>query len=273
MNALQQRYLDLLKNVLTDYHRMRAFEFQPWKAQSWKTKLLSLVDSAVSRFGYNIRRRVAVRKDDRMNGRDWPAEAESMIGIKRLKNIEDCIRDVIANGVEGDLIETGVWRGGATIYMKAVLQTLGDAERIVWVADSFEGLPPPDAEKYPLDAHCDLSELSELAISMEEVKANFEKYGLLDERVKFLKGWFKDTLPNAPFQKLCLARLDGDLYESTMDSLKNLYPKLSPGGYCIIDDWGIGPGAKQAVLDYCAQHSHKIDVQDIDGAGVFWKKI
>lgn len=272
MNPLQQRYLNLLKNVLTDYHRMKAFEYRPLAPKTLKTKALSVLDSALSLKGYTIRRKIAVNRDDRLHGRDWPAEAESMIGLKRMQNIEDCIHDVISKGVEGDLIETGVWRGGATIFMKAVLVTLGDTGRTVWVADSFEGLPPPDTEKYPLDAGCDLSEIQELAIGVEEVKANFEKYGLLDERVKFLKGWFKDTLPTAPIEKLCLARLDGDLYESTMDALKNLHPKISPGGYCIVDDWGIGPGAKQAVLDYFAEHGIKDEIRDIDGSGVYWKK-
>ena len=66
---------------------------------------------------------------------------------------------------------------------------------------------------------------------LETVKANFEKYGLLDAQVVFLKGWFKDTLPAAPIGKLAVMRLDGDMYESTMDALKSLYPELSPGGY------------------------------------------
>jgi predicted O-methyltransferase YrrM len=79
-----------------------------------------------------------------------------------------------------------------------------------------------------------------LAVSREDVERNFAKYGLLDDRVVFLQGWFKDTLPSAPIGKIALLRLDGDMYESTMDALQNLYPKLSPGGYCIIDDF-FGP--------------------------------
>jgi hypothetical protein len=84
---------------------------------------------------------------------------------------------------------------------------------------------------------------------MEEVKKNFEKYNLLDNNVKFLKGWFKDTLPSAPIESLAILRLDGDLYESTMDGLINLYSKLSKGGFIIIDDWGAFPACKQAVKD------------------------
>ncbi len=85
-------------------------------------------------------------------GRDWPARADSMIGLRRMDNIQDCIETVIRDDVPGDLIETGVWRGGATIFMRGVLKAYEDTTRTVWVADSFEGLPPPDPARYPADA-------------------------------------------------------------------------------------------------------------------------
>ena len=142
------------------------------------------------------------------------------------------------------------WRGGATIFMRAVLKAYGVTDRYVWVADSFEGLPPPETGKYPHDAGDRLHEARELAVSLEEVKANFERYGLLDDQVRFLKGWFRDTLPAAPIERLAVLRLDGDMYESTMDTLVNLYPKLSEGGYAIVDDYGAIPACRQAVNDY-----------------------
>ena len=77
-----------------------------------------------------------------------------------------------------------------------------------------------------------------LAVGLDEVRRNFEAYGMLDDQVKFLKGWFKDTLPNAPVRTISVLRLDGDYYESTRDALSNLYDKVSPGGYLIIDDYG-----------------------------------
>src|SRR4029077_16031980 len=103
----------------------------------------------------------------------------------------------------------------------------GVADRTIWVADSFEGLPPPNADEFPVDASEDLSQYEFLAVGLEQVKANFARYGLLDEQVQFLQGWFKDTLPGAPVQQLALLRLDGDYYEPTIQILESLYHKVS----------------------------------------------
>jgi hypothetical protein len=169
--------------------------------------------------------------------------AISMLPLARFDNIETCVVDVIRRGVPGDLIETGVWRGGATIFMGAILKTYGVADRTVWVADSFEGLPEPDAAKFPLEARAHKGPMMtkgyrHFAAGLEDVQRNFRAYGMLDGQVRFLKGWFKDTLPTAPIERLAVMRLDGDYYESTMDGLVNLYDKLSVGGYAIIDDYG-----------------------------------
>jgi hypothetical protein len=207
----------------------------------------------------------------REEGRDWPLNAHTMIGLKRLNNIQSCVEDVIANDVPGDLIETGVWRGGATIFMRAILEAYGVRDRRVWVADSFEGMPPPDPEKYPHDARFEHF-ASELAVSLQQVKDNFERYGLLDGQVRFLKGWFRDTLPTAPIEKLSVVRLDGDWYESTMDGLVNLYPKLSVGGYLIVDDYGCVPACRQAVHDYRDAHGITDKIHSVDWTGVFWQR-
>ena len=208
----------------------------------------------------------------RVEGRDWPAQAHTMIGFQRLQQLQFCVEDVLARGVPGDLMETGVWRGGAAILMRGVLKAHGVTDRLVWAADSFEGLPPPSADKYPLDAGHDFTRFKVLAVSLEEVRENFARYDLLDEQVRFLKGWFRDTLPQAPVERLAVLRLDGDLYESTIDALTHLYPKLAAGGYCIIDDFGDISACRQAVLDYRAQHGIIDEIQRIDWSGVYWKK-
>lgn len=208
----------------------------------------------------------------RAEGRDWPAHAHTMIGLKRLDSLQSCVEDVLARGVPGDLIETGVWRGGAAIFMRAVLKAHGVTDRRVWAADSFEGLPAPDPAKYPADAGDRLHEFKELAVPLEEVKANFARYGLLDEQVRFLKGWFRDALPRAPIDRLALIRLDGDMYESTTDALASLYPKLSEGGYLIVDDYGCYASCRQAVHDYRAAHAVADEIREIDWTGVYWQK-
>jgi len=208
----------------------------------------------------------------RENGDDHPVNAHTMVGMKRLNNIHMCLEDVIRNGIPGDCIETGVWRGGSTILMAAILKAHQDKTRRVWVADSFQGLPPPNPGKYPQDTGLDLSTIPYLAVSLETVQSNFSKYGLLDNQVVFLKGFFKDTLPRAPIKQIALLRLDGDLYESTMDALVSLYPKLSIGGYVIIDDFGAIGACAQAVHDYRQKQGILDGMIPIDSTGVYWQK-
>jgi hypothetical protein len=203
-------------------------------------------------------------------GRDVPSQAHSMIGLRRMDNLQACIEQALADGVPGDLIETGVWRGGAAIFMRGVLRAHEVDDRAVWVADSFEGLPVSDLERYPLDQEW-ASSAGRLAVPVETVQANFARYGLLDAQVRFLKGWFKDTLPGAPIERLAVLRLDGDLYESTWDALTALYPKLSPGGFVIVDDYYF-QSCRQAVEDFRRQHGIGEPIQDIDGLGAYWRR-
>jgi len=188
-----------------------------------------------------------------------------------LNNIQFCIEQVVQNNIPDDFIETGVWRGGACIFAKALFEVY-QQERKVWVADSFAGLPKPNTELYPEDEGDDLFSIEQLRVSEDQVRENFERFGLLDDRVEFLKGWFKDTLPKAPIEQLCVVRLDGDMYESTMDGLKHLYPKLSAGGFLIVDDYGVIPACKKAVHAYRDQHGITEEIIDIDGSGHYWQK-
>ena len=209
-------YLDLLKRSLTN----TIFSDEPDANQESSPRY---VEAAITHY---------------QNG-----PAVSMLPLVRLDNLQKCILDVVAHDIPGDLVETGVWRGGATIFMSAVLKVMGVTDRLVWAADSFEGLPEPDAEKYPLEAKAFSSAAmttyyKHLAVGLDEVKRNFEAYGMLDDQVRFLKGWFKDTLPLAPMETIAVLRLDGDYYESTCDALTNLYDKVSVGGYVVVDDYG-----------------------------------
>jgi O-methyltransferase len=196
--------------------------------------------------------------------------AHSMIGRKRMDNLEFCLREVIKNNIPGDVIECGVWKGGATIFMKGVLDAFGVEDRNVWVADSFEGLPEPSHPKTKVNVS--KKKVPSLAISLEEVKRNFEKYELLDEKVCLLIGWFKDTLPNVATEQFSLIRLDGDLYESSMDALNALYHKLAPGGFLIVDDYGAIDECRLAVDEFRAANQIKEKIQHIDWTGVFWRK-
>ena len=203
-------------------------------------------------------------------GEDWPIRAATMIGLTRLRHLGKLVREVVENQVPGDLIETGVWRGGSCIYMRALLAVLGVNDRRVWVADSFMGLPKPDPVAYPADANDILHAVKFLKVSLDEVKANFAKFNMLDDRVEFLEGWFKDTLPTAPIAKLAILRLDGDMYESTMNALDALYAKVSPGGFVIVDDYAL-PTCKKAIHDFRDRHKIQQPLEPIDNMAVFWR--
>jgi hypothetical protein len=222
----------------------------------------------------------------RLEGRDWPSAARTMIGLRRLTNIQLLVERIIADGVPGDLLEAGVARGGAAMFMRAVLRACGCRDRVVWVADSFAGFPssPRDAgQDSPL-----LRQVNALrdgdpgpaapmyqqflhGTSLPEVRASFERYGLLDEQVRFLPGWFADTLPG-PVGRLALLRLDADLYGSTYDALRALYPRVAPGGYVVVDDYRVIEECRRAVQDYLAGTGAAPDLVEIDYSAVFWRK-
>ena len=207
----------------------------------------------------------------RSSGRDWPEKALTMIGRVRLKSLRSCCEDVLQRNIPGDFVETGIC-AGACIMMAAVLAAHSVSNRTVWGFDSFEGLPPPDEAAYPHDQGDVLHHYRELAVSLEEVTENFRRLGLLSNQVRLVKGWFRETVPIAPVETIAVLRLDGDLYESTIQVLGAFYPRLAPGGYCIIDDFGSHHGCERAVADYRGDHNITEALVDIDGLGVLWQK-
>jgi O-methyltransferase/8-demethyl-8-(2,3-dimethoxy-alpha-L-rhamnosyl)tetracenomycin-C 4'-O-methyltransferase len=156
--------------------------------------------------------------------------------------------------------------------MRGVLAANAITSRNVYVADSFKGLPAPRPDRFSHDEGLNFHVYKELGVSVEEVKQNFSSYGLLDNQVVFVEGWFQDTLPTLEVESFSLIRLDGDLYESTDVALQNLYPRLSPGGFVIIDDYGAVSACKAAVLDYRKRMGIEAPIQVIDWTGIWWQK-
>ena len=194
----------------------------------------------------------------------------SMLGEHKLDTLRFCIETCLAEGIEGDLIETGVWKGGATIYMAGVLKAYGENARKVFVADSFAGLPPPDEARWPQDKGDTHHTREHLAISLAQVRDNFKSFDLLAGNVIFVQGFFEDSLKTAPIDKLAVLRLDGDMYGSTMTVLQQLYHKLEVGGFLILDDWLL-KGAREALLDFRAAMGIGEEMYE-DFSGVFWRK-
>jgi O-methyltransferase len=206
----------------------------------------------------------------------WEGDALTMCSPTHLDNTQFCIEDCLERGVPGDLIECGVWRGGMSIFMRGVLAAHGVTDRKVWVADSFQGLPTPPANSVDevMYNFPQVVDVERFRVDLTKVKGNFARYGLLDEQVNFLPGWFNETLPTAPIEQLAVLRLDGDYYTSTWETLESLYPKLSPGGYVIIDDWGLGDlcGEQEAVLDYRREHRITDEILPVDYHTAYWRK-
>ena len=235
MNEISNLYIDLLKKALIDY--------------------IDLNNDG---------------NHDKIEGKGlWPTDnSKTMIGLVGLNNLEYCINIIIKDNIDGDFLEAGVWRGGASIFMKA-LSTIFNTNKKIFVADSFDGFPK-ESNHDNINFWQNVDD--KIKVSLETVKDNFTKYNLLDDNVIFLKGFFKDTLYTDEIKKLSLLRLDGDLYSSTMDTLDSLYPKLEDGGFVIIDDYNALDCAKSAVHDYRIRNNITEKIIMVGWSCAYWRK-
>jgi O-methyltransferase len=271
---LRDRYLTLLQRSLTRFQMDAETSYTPIEGVGHVVlgPVIQGVQRLLRTWSHAIVKYGPPDNDVREDGRDWPMSAETMVGMKRLSNLRECLEQIFTDHVPGDVLEAGVWRGGSSIFMRGVIVAYGETDRRSWVADSFAGLPKTEPGRYPSDKGLDLFKYDQLSVSLENVKANFAKYNLLDDSVHFLKGWFEDTLPTAPIDQLALLRLDGDLYSSTIQTLDALYDKVSDGGYLVVDDYGSIPACKQATNDFRARRGIEDEIHVIDWAGVYWRK-
>lgn len=204
-------------------------------------------------------------------GDDWATTALTMIDAQRMVQLQQAAETVLREAVPGDFLEAGAWRGGACILMRAVLAAWGDDERRVWVADSFAGMPALEPGKAPT-AVDKLRDAAGFAVSADEVRANFARYDLLDDRVVLLEGWFRDTLAGDAIGPLAILRIDAVLWESTKDALEALYDKVVPGGYVIVDDFGVFAGCRAAVNEFRRDRAIDEPIEWIDDSGIYWRR-
>ncbi|MFL6447497.1 MAG: TylF/MycF/NovP-related O-methyltransferase [Bryobacteraceae bacterium] len=267
----EELYLDLLKKVLTRAVIASDVERHTIAALGPKSRLIHRFNRFAVRHNLEAVRLVKTTPEDYLESGHEAGHrmesAETMLGLRQLQHMENCIVDVLRSGIPGDLLEAGVWRGGMTIFMRGVLRAYGVSDRRVWVADSFEGLPEPeDGQEYVGWNEGDM------AVPLERVRENFERYGLLDDQVRFLPGFFSNTLPQAPIEKLAILRVDADLHSSTLDVLNNLYARLSPGGYAIFDDYHNLPDCKRAIHEFRTAHGITEEIKSIDTRAVYWRR-
>jgi hypothetical protein len=207
--------------------------------------------------------------EHRLNGWDWPSGAPSMIGWRRMRHLRNECERVIRECVPGDFLEAGVWRGGAVMMMRAVLKAHGGTDRRVIAADTFAGLPNGGD---PRDTAAHLRDVAAFAVPLDDVKAAFHRYGLLDDLVVFVEGDFATTLRNAPTDRLAILRLDGDTYSSARAGLDALYDKLSTGGSVIVDDYFLFRDYRRAIDEFRAEREILDPIVRIDMYGGYWIK-
>ncbi len=255
-------YLDLLKRNLARWGEVKIVPL------SDKGFLRHTLRNAFALRGLEICQIKSFIAELRETGRDWP-DGPTVIGMRRLDNIHRCIETALRDEVPGDIVDAGLWRGGASILMRAVLAALGDTGRTVWCADLCWDSATPDRSPdgrtpYPLVPY--------RTPPLAAVKANFQKYSMLDGRVKFVIGDFNDTLKAAPIRDIAVLRLDVDTYEATRDVLTLLYAKVAPSGFVIVNDYGrVSGGARRAVDEFRDANDIRAAVVDIDGSGAYWR--
>jgi hypothetical protein len=256
--SLRRSYLDLLKLAICD-----------------------LVGAGTRTISWTGDRRVFSRELEgehqlqwRAAGRDWPVNALTMVGLRRLDDLQRCVESVVADGVEGDLVEAGAWRGGSSILMRATLDSLGAHERTVWVADSFQGFPAPEVDGDPEDKALEeeMNSAHEyLSAPLETVREHFARFGCA-EGVRFIPGFFEDTMPQLHGESWAVIRLDGDSYKATRVTLEALYPRLAVGGYVVLDDYCFLPASQRAVDDFRREHGIVEPIEEIDWNGARWRR-
>ena len=205
----------------------------------------------------------------------------TMAGYKRLANAYDLAQDIENNGVKGSFVEFGVWKGGISGAMAKVADSRG-SKRIVWLFDSFEGLPEPTdkdggvAQEYAEDKATGKFESIKRCVGpLEDVQhLLFSVLRLQKENIKVEKGWFQETLPlvKTELGPIAILRLDADWYESTKYLLEELYDQVVSGGYIIIDDYGHWEGCKKAVDEFMEKRNIKTELIRIDYTGVYFQK-
>ena len=199
-------------------------------------------------------------------------QVETMTSSERVEGLHTALQSGHENKIAGDFVECGIWKGGNIVIAKKFLDSVNNIKKF-FCYDTFEGMTEPgefDGEK----AHKTWQGKSKCEAGMEEVIAVFKFHDLLDDRIKFIKGDVRKTLldkNNLP-DSICILRLDTDFYDSTLIELELLYPRLSSGGYLIVDDYGHWHGSRRAVNDYFGEQFVQTNFKKLDYTGIMLQK-
>lgn len=196
-------------------------------------------------------------------------EPYTMTSTERIHALIHAVRHIVQNGIPGDMVECGVWKGGSVMAMALTLLQLGERDRAIYLFDTFSGMTAPsdrDVDYEGQQAGVILDSVRCEAPQQEVENAVFST-GYAREKVHFVRGRVEETIPAHAPESIALLRLDTDWYESTQHELFHLFPRLVRGGVIIIDDYGHWRGARQAVDEYIAQNEVPLFLHRIDYTG------
>jgi O-methyltransferase len=270
---IEKDYIDLLKSALmgclenTCYNEVGAGKKSGIK-KAFQTILKFLIpkNTKLIRLSQGSKEERQMRSDSTFN-------AYTLVGYKRLQFLEESVKEIAHKKIDGDILEAGLWRGGASIFIKKMMDIVGLNNQL-YCADSFEGMPKPKL-KTDLDSlNGDYSKIDFYTVGLEKVIENFKNFNALDSQVHFVKGWFSETMPllREKIKKISLLRVDCDLYESTLDVLVNMYDKVSEGGFVYIDDYYGWEGCRKAVDEFRLARSIDQALVTVDRDSVYWNK-
>jgi O-methyltransferase len=201
----------------------------------------------------------------------------TMTSVDRQIALIQAVRQLVRRGVEGCLVECGVWRGGSSMAAALTLAQEGDTSRELYLFDTFEGMTNPQTVDRSVDGasaqtllerDSDKSTSVWAVAAIEDVRHNMLSTGYPKHLMRYVKGPVETTIPScAPQGPIALLRLDTDWYESTKHELTHLFPLLSDGGVLIIDDYGHWQGARKAVDEYFADYGRPFYLHRIDYTG------
>jgi hypothetical protein len=275
--ALRRQYLDLLARALVNLiypeQDLRIDELEEHRAELFHLHY----ERRMRDLRYLEAEKFAAIVQHKIDGSSWrrrPARfAHTMVGLRRLDNLEYCAASVFANGIAGDFVECGVLQGGASIFLRGLQVAYGEEARRTWLCDSFAGPPPPqDAADRELAAGYNEAAEPWLAATIDAVRDNFRTYDLLSDNVRFVEGLFADALPHAEIERIAILRIDAGLYDATTDVLENLYDRISAGGFVVVDDYNVYEPCRRAVDDFRARRGDAAPMRIADWNSAYWQK-
>ena len=197
----------------------------------------------------------------------------TMVKNQNLRLLYDLVSEIIERQMPGDIVECGVWNGGSAAMMgvASMEDPLEKKTRNIWLFDSFEGLPPPGDRDGDMERQSYFPGWNKGNIKL--VQEVFGKFSYPSENLKIVPGWFDETIVREPIERIVILHIDADWYQSVRTVLELLYSRVVPGGYVVLDDYGLWPGCERAVLDYFAEHEISAAiVRTVGKQGAYFQK-